>query len=300
MINQDIKDSKAYKTYYDFATRKVPPRKARKYKKVSTPSRKLSLVKEAEPVKKAKRVKRPTKKSATAPTTSVVIRDTLGVSVSKKKAPAKGNRGKGIEFISNATLLKDAQVPNESEDKTTGTDEGTSTKSWVPDVPSYESDSDNESQGDSEDESDDINDDDDDDVMIRLTFKQSIFSSVSSDFASKFFILENVSPAVDEVASMMNVKSLQEESSTQAPSLFIVHVMAIPETATAHATTHSPTISMITPPPHLTTPSPAPTTVLTTTSIPAFLDFSSLFGFDQRVSTLEIELCQLKQADHYA
>nr|GFB26294.1 hypothetical protein [Tanacetum cinerariifolium] len=71
MINQDIKDSKAYKTYYDFATGKVPPRKARKYKKDASPLRKLSLVKEAEPVKKAKRVKRPAKKSTTAPTAGV-------------------------------------------------------------------------------------------------------------------------------------------------------------------------------------------------------------------------------------
>ncbi|GJZ56363.1 hypothetical protein Tco_0611556, partial [Tanacetum coccineum] len=63
MINQDIKDSQAYKTYYDFATGKIPPRKARKYKEVASPSRKLSPVKEAEPVKKAKRVKRPVKKS---------------------------------------------------------------------------------------------------------------------------------------------------------------------------------------------------------------------------------------------
>ncbi|GKG05551.1 hypothetical protein Tco_0325637 [Tanacetum coccineum] len=70
--------------------------------------------------------------------------------------------------------------------------------------------------------------------------KQS--SSVSSDFASKFLILENVPPAFDEVASMMHVKSHQEESSTQAPSLFTVPVTAIPETATAHATTVSPTI----------------------------------------------------------
>nr|GEU72968.1 hypothetical protein [Tanacetum cinerariifolium] len=78
MTNQDIKDSKAYKTYYDFATGKVPPRKAKKYKKVSLPSRKLSPVKEAKPVKKAKRVKRPAKKFATALTTGVVIRDTPG------------------------------------------------------------------------------------------------------------------------------------------------------------------------------------------------------------------------------
>ncbi|GJY81930.1 reverse transcriptase domain-containing protein [Tanacetum coccineum] len=189
MINQDIKDSEAYKTYYDFATGKVHPRKARKYKKVASPSRKLSPVKEAELVNKAKRVKRPAKKSATAPTAGVVIRDTPGVFVSKKKAPTKGDRGKGIELLSDAALLEAAQVkealqkskkdshmlhasgsgdgvgsqpkvPDESEDKTIGTDEGTSTKPGVPDVPSYDSDSDNESWGDSEDDSDDINDDD--------------------------------------------------------------------------------------------------------------------------------------------
>nr|GEU50160.1 hypothetical protein [Tanacetum cinerariifolium] len=135
MINQDMKDCKAYKTYYDFATRKVPPRKARKYKKVASPSRKLSPIKEAEPVKKAKRVKRSAKKSATAPTTGVVIKDTHVVSVSKKKEPAKGD-GVGSQL-----------------------DKGTSTKLWVLDVPSYEFDSDDKSWGDSEDESDDINDD---------------------------------------------------------------------------------------------------------------------------------------------
>ncbi|GKE48783.1 hypothetical protein Tco_1480041, partial [Tanacetum coccineum] len=42
MINQVIKDSSAYKTYYDFATGKVPPKKARKYKKVASPPRKLA------------------------------------------------------------------------------------------------------------------------------------------------------------------------------------------------------------------------------------------------------------------
>ncbi|GKC71517.1 putative nucleotidyltransferase, ribonuclease H [Tanacetum coccineum] len=41
MINEDIKDSKAYKTYYDFATRKATPKKSRKFKKVSSPSKKL-------------------------------------------------------------------------------------------------------------------------------------------------------------------------------------------------------------------------------------------------------------------
>nr|GEW28891.1 integrase, catalytic region, zinc finger, CCHC-type, peptidase aspartic, catalytic [Tanacetum cinerariifolium] len=57
MINEDIKDFKAYKTYNDFATGKVPPRKVRKYKKVASPLRKLSPIKEAEPVIKAKKLR---------------------------------------------------------------------------------------------------------------------------------------------------------------------------------------------------------------------------------------------------
>nr|GEV04176.1 hypothetical protein [Tanacetum cinerariifolium] len=70
---------------------------------------------EAKPVKKAKRVKRPTKKSATAPTIGVVIRDTPSVSVLKKKAPAKGDRGKVIKLLFDATLLKAAQGDSEDE-----------------------------------------------------------------------------------------------------------------------------------------------------------------------------------------
>ncbi|GJY91367.1 retrovirus-related pol polyprotein from transposon TNT 1-94 [Tanacetum coccineum] len=299
MLNQDIKDSKAYKTYYDFATRKVPPRKARKYKKVASPSRKLSPIKEAEPIKKIKRVKRQAKKFTHASTAGVIIRGTPGVSVSKKKAPTKGDKGK---------------------DKTTGKDEGTGTKPGVPNVPTYESESDVESWGDNEDDNDDDSDDDskgdddkadsdddgndaydsertnsdDDDKNPSFTLKdydeeehdeeyesnddnENVFeeedddlykdvdvrsleaehekerkgdeemtdadqnvsqeksyeqvvedshvtltssqktesskqsSSVSSDFTSKFLILDNVPPVVDEVSSMMNVKNHQEE-----------------------------------------------------------------------------------------
>ncbi|GKD76387.1 hypothetical protein Tco_1339008 [Tanacetum coccineum] len=176
MINQDIKDSSACKTYYDFDTGKVPPRKARKYKKVVSPPIKLSHVKEAEPGKKGKRVKRPAKNSTTAPTASVVIRDTPGVSVSNKKAPSKGDKGKDIELLSDAALLEVAQVKeaiqkskkdshmlhssgsgdgvgsqpkvlDESEDKTTGSDEGTD---------------DNDDEGDNDDDDDDASKGDDD------------------------------------------------------------------------------------------------------------------------------------------
>nr|GEX98043.1 hypothetical protein [Tanacetum cinerariifolium] len=99
MINQDIKNSKAYKTNYDFATGKVPPKKARKYKKVALPLRKLSPVLKEELEEKPKKAKKPAKKSTTVPTIGVIIKDTHGVPVSKKKVPAKGDRGKGIELL---------------------------------------------------------------------------------------------------------------------------------------------------------------------------------------------------------
>ncbi|GJZ37331.1 hypothetical protein Tco_0583522 [Tanacetum coccineum] len=195
MINQGIKASKAYKTYHDFATGKVAPKKARKFKKVASPSKKLSPVLEEEPIKKSKKAKKPAKKSTTVPTAGVVIRDTPGVYVSKKKATAKGDRGKGMELLSDAALLEAAQVKealqkskkdshmvhasgsgdrvgsqpkvlDESQDKTTGTNEGTGTKLGVPDVSKDHSKSENESWGDSEDDdsNDDVSNGDDDDA----------------------------------------------------------------------------------------------------------------------------------------
>ncbi|GJZ01106.1 hypothetical protein Tco_0519067 [Tanacetum coccineum] len=154
----DIKNSSAYKTYYDFATGKVPPRKARKYKKVASPLRKLSPVKEEKPVKKAKRVKKPAKKSTTAPTAGVVLKDTPGVSVSKKKAPVKGDRSKGdgTDFESG--------VPDKQQRQTSDTDEGTGTIPGVPDVMIISNDdkTDNDDDGNKAHDSERTDSDDDD------------------------------------------------------------------------------------------------------------------------------------------
>ncbi|GKC81418.1 retrovirus-related pol polyprotein from transposon TNT 1-94, partial [Tanacetum coccineum] len=54
MINQAIKDSKAYKIYLAYATRVATPKKARKFKKPASPSKKQTLVIEDEPAKKPK------------------------------------------------------------------------------------------------------------------------------------------------------------------------------------------------------------------------------------------------------
>ncbi|GKB62414.1 hypothetical protein Tco_0918600 [Tanacetum coccineum] len=81
---------------------------SKEFKKIASPSRKLSPILEAEPVKKPKKAKKHAKKSTTMPTAGVVIRDTPDVFVSKKKAPAKVTKDKGIDLLSNVALLKDA------------------------------------------------------------------------------------------------------------------------------------------------------------------------------------------------
>ncbi|GJZ65174.1 retrovirus-related pol polyprotein from transposon TNT 1-94 [Tanacetum coccineum] len=376
MINQDIKYSKAYKTYYDFATGKVTPMKARKFNKVALPSRKLSLVLEEEPTEKPKRAKRPAKKSTTVPTTSVVIKDTPSESVPNKKTPAKVDRGKGMDLLFDVALLEAAQlkktfkkskleshklhasgsgngvgskpkVPDDQEDKTTGTYDGTGdsgddesndddsdevTKDDDENDVKSDADDDNEAS-DSEkmdsdkDENPNLNQNDDEeeheeeyvctpnsiefidndeeyeelykDVNIEVPL-QSL--SVSSDFANQFLNLDNVPPTDTEVVSMMNVKVHHEEPSTQTPPLLNILVTIIPETSSAAGSTIPLTIPPITPLQQQSTPipTPAPTSATTVTSIPALPDFSSLFGFDQRVSALEKELSQLKQADYSA
>nr|GEU31900.1 hypothetical protein [Tanacetum cinerariifolium] len=198
MFNQVIKDSKAYKTYLDFATGKATPKKARKFKKVASPSRKLSHVLEEDPVVKSKQAKKLVKKSSIVPTAGVVIRDNPSEFVPKKKTPAKVDRSKGIDLLSDLALLEVAQlkktlkksklethklhasgssdgvgskpkVLDEHEDKTTGIDERTGTKLGVPDVPKFLSESENESWGYSgdvdgnDDDSDEVTKDDNDD-----------------------------------------------------------------------------------------------------------------------------------------
>ncbi|GJY56134.1 hypothetical protein Tco_0455249 [Tanacetum coccineum] len=84
MTNQQMQDSDAYKSYLSYAIGAASPKMKRKLKKLVSPSKKRTLVTiEEEEPKPAKKV---------------------------KKAPAKAERSKGIELLSDATLLEDAQL----------------------------------------------------------------------------------------------------------------------------------------------------------------------------------------------
>nr|GEW33098.1 hypothetical protein [Tanacetum cinerariifolium]GFA65980.1 hypothetical protein [Tanacetum cinerariifolium] len=120
----------------------------------------------------------------------VAIRDTPRESMPKKKTPAKVERGKGTDLLSNASLFKASQVkealkkikkdshmlhasglgdgvglqpkvPNEFKDKSTGRDEGTGAKLGVPDMMLNLMHSDSEKMDFDDDENINVNRNDD-------------------------------------------------------------------------------------------------------------------------------------------
>nr|GEZ98202.1 hypothetical protein [Tanacetum cinerariifolium] len=174
-----MRDSPAYKTYLAFVTGAATPKKARKFKKPASLSKKKALVTVEEPIEKP--IKKP---AAKRQSTGVQIRDTFGVSVSKKKAPAKAERSKGIKLFSEAVSLEEAQlkkdikrskwetnihqargssegadlelkVPYEPKDKSIDISKGTGLKPGVPNVSkANSSESEYESWGDNYDDDD--------------------------------------------------------------------------------------------------------------------------------------------------
>ncbi|GKA41996.1 hypothetical protein Tco_0734656 [Tanacetum coccineum] len=147
LTSPEMKETKAYKTYLGFATGVTLSKKARK-------------------------VKRPAKKTTKAPERGVVIRETPEIPLSKKKEKVDVTQGKGIELLSQVALTEDAQF-EEFQKKSmrdfhkthpTGSrdvkiipsvkSEGTCVKPGVPNVTKEESsESEVESWGNNEDDS---------------------------------------------------------------------------------------------------------------------------------------------------
>ncbi|GJT29436.1 hypothetical protein Tco_0909711 [Tanacetum coccineum] len=113
LTSPEMKESKAYKTYLGYATGEVPPKVARKFKKASPSKKESELVPgDEEPVKKLQRLKTPTKKSASKPTTGIIIREPPVETKSKRKEKEKVDvaHGKGIELLSEVALSEKAQM----------------------------------------------------------------------------------------------------------------------------------------------------------------------------------------------
>ncbi|GJT94620.1 hypothetical protein Tco_1090138 [Tanacetum coccineum] len=172
MMNQKLQNSNSYKTYLAFATGAATPKKARKWKKPDSPSKKQTLVITEEPAKKP---------AARSQPTGVQIRDDPGVSVSNKKTPARAERNKGIVLMYEATLLEETQMKKaikRSKRETHmhqagGSGDGAGLEPEVPDEPKGKSIDTHEGTGVSDDDDDDQQGDDertefDDDKSVDL------------------------------------------------------------------------------------------------------------------------------------
>ncbi|GJV62746.1 hypothetical protein Tco_1473574 [Tanacetum coccineum] len=161
MTNQALLDSVTYKTYYAIAIGAEPPKPMKiqnKSDSVISSEETSSKKKPAKAKKDATLTKKPASKSKST----------------KKKAPVKADRGKSLNVLSKVALYEAAQlkeatkqrkkdfhishasgsgdgtgfelgVPDEQQCKISGTDEGTSTKPEVFNVPKYDYESKKES-----------------------------------------------------------------------------------------------------------------------------------------------------------
>ncbi|GJR57600.1 hypothetical protein Tco_1499762 [Tanacetum coccineum] len=279
-----------------------------KFKKRVSPSKKKAHVAVEEPAEKH---------AARRKSAGDQIRETLGVSVSNKKSPAKVERSKWIELLFEAASLEEAQLKKDIKISKQEID--------IHQAGDSSEGANFESEGDSDDNNDDDNDDDDkvfnhnktddeeEDEFVHTpddyvtvtagpaTQKTEVplqSSSISSDYATKFLNFDNIPSSNTEIISMMDVKVQHEDPSIQTLPLLTVPVIVIPETLTASATTTPPPILPFISLQQQSTSIPTPTTTKVTTSTTVVPDSETLLAIHLRVSDLEKEVKELKNVDH--
>ncbi|GJT98419.1 hypothetical protein Tco_1093937 [Tanacetum coccineum] len=95
--------------------------------------------------------------------------------------------------------------------------------------------------------------------------------------------LDNPSPTDNKIASLINTTAQ--------------HATSIPEITSSFTTTVPPPPPFFYPLQQEAAPTPTPTASETTTSLPALLDFASVFKFTERVFNLEKDVSKIKQVD---
>ncbi|GJW37071.1 hypothetical protein Tco_0059991 [Tanacetum coccineum] len=311
LISLEMKESKAYKTYLSYAIGALPPKVARKFKKAS-PSKKDSVPVQAdeEPVQKGKRIKRAAKKSSTTPAAGIVIREPTVETKSKRKEMEKVDvaHGKGIGLLFDVALTEEAQMkevrkkslrdfhkthpsgsgtvaedpPRVAKITPTVTSEGTGEKLRA-NVTKDDSSELNPSLGsaiDSEQE-----EESNDDNQEQEYFDQE---NESEDDEMK-----NIPQTDAEIVSPLDVHVHHEVPRTQVHTLLTIPVSVIPESSPVFTNIPQSSHTFI-PTPIQTTPTP-PRTIETTNPLSNLLDFTSVFRFNNRITTLEKEVADLKK-----
>nr|GEU59479.1 hypothetical protein [Tanacetum cinerariifolium] len=106
-------------------------------------------------------------------------------------------------------------------------------------------------------------------------------SFVSFDFTSKLLNVKNPSLVKNEITSLMDTTTR--------------HATAVPKITSSFTTTIPPFFNPLL---QQATPTPAPITSEATTSFTFLLDFLSIFRFNYRVTNLEKDMSEIKQVDH--
>ncbi|GJY56167.1 hypothetical protein Tco_0455282 [Tanacetum coccineum] len=119
-------------------------------------------------------------------------------------------------------------------------------------------------------------------------------SSHSSDLAAKLLNFSNIPTTKAVIVSPLDVPVHHEVPRKKTPTLFIVPVSVITDSSPAYSTVIPQSLQSFTPPPLLSTPTPPPTTEAINPPS-TLLDFASVFQFNNRVTTLEQEVAELKK-----
>nr|GEX32628.1 hypothetical protein [Tanacetum cinerariifolium] len=121
-------------------------------------------------------------------------------------------------------------------------------------------------------------------------------SSYSSDLASKFLNFSDIPHTYAEIVSPIDVHIHHEVPSNQTHILLTVHVSVITESLPIFTTIIPQSLPTFTPPQQKSTPTPPPTTEATN-PLSTLPNFASIFQFNNRLTTLEKEVAELKKND---
>nr|GEU38659.1 retrotransposon protein, putative, unclassified [Tanacetum cinerariifolium] len=148
-----------------------------------------------------------------------------------------------------------------------------------------------------------------DDVDIRLNepvdtdegFKTEVLvtsSSHLSDLAAKFLNFSDIPHSDAEIVSPMDVHVQHEVPSQKTPTLLTTPVSIISNSSPVISTIISQSLPSFTPPPQESTSTPPPTTEATN-PLSTLPDFTPVFPFNNKVTTLEKEVPELKEEDPF-
>ncbi|GJY54231.1 hypothetical protein Tco_0445895, partial [Tanacetum coccineum] len=321
-----MKESKAYKTYLGYATVPVDEEPIQKGKRVKRHVKKSTTKAATCVVIREAHVETKSKSKEKVDVTYGKGIELLSEVALTEEAQVKEVRKKSLRDFHKTHPSSSGTVSEKppSVDKITPTvtSKGTGDKPGVPDVTEDDStESESESWGNDEDDSN--NDDQDssnEDIEQENESEEQVSDSKQEeeskddDQEEEEFIhtpspidekddenLESVSdevikniPHTDaEIVSPLDVHVHHEVPRTQAPTLLTIPVSVITESSPVY--TKIPQSSQtFTPPPILTTPTPPPT-IETTNPLSTLPDFASVFRFNDRITTLEKEVAELKK-----